>query len=198
VTDEVSGPVPDDARPDTGDGTDSPALLSTEPDGDVDGAATEAGAGHGVRTFGPLTYVGLAIWGLFLGVLGVGLAAVRTQVNGSFIPWGVALMLVALPVSARAAAWFVGARSGAVAVGLAWVVPTILFSSTNPGGDVLLPDLTRTYVYLIGGAVLVLVACIWPLPRGARAFVREGVVPQRLVAAETPAAGSEDLGGLQG
>ena len=198
MTDEVSGPVPDDARPDTGDGTDSPALLSTEPDGHADGAATEAGTGHGVRTFGPLTYVGLAIWGLFLGVLGVGLAAVRTQVNGNFIPWGVALMLVALPVSARAAAWFVGARSGAVAVGLAWVVPTILFSSTNPGGDVLLPDLTRTYVYLIGGAVLVLVACIWPLPRGARAFVREGVVPQGLVAAETPAAGSEDLGGLQG
>jgi hypothetical protein len=198
VTDEVSGLGPDDARADTADGADSPAIVPTEPGLAAEDVATDGAAGHGVRTFGPLTYVGLTMWGVFLGVLGVGLAAVRTQVNGNFIPWGVALMLVALPVSARAAAWFVGSRSGAVAVGLAWVVPTILFSSTNPGGDVLLPDLTRTYVYLIGGSVLVLVACIWPLPRGTRAFVREGVVPQVVAAAESPHAGSEDLGGLQG
>jgi hypothetical protein len=104
-------------------------------------------------------------------------------------------MLVALPVCVRAAAWFVGSRTGAVAVALGWVAPTMLLASTNPGGDVLLPDLTRTYVYLIGGAVLVLMASVWPLPRGARALVRG--------AAATPPApeqpvGSGDLEGLQG
>jgi hypothetical protein len=174
VTDEVAGPAPDGAQV-----------------GDVVPGAAE-------RTFGPLTYVGLVVGGLFLGVLGVGLAAVRTQVNGTFVPWGLVLMLVALPVCVRGAAWFVGSRRGAVAVAVAWVLPTIAFASTNPGGDVLLPDLPRTYVYLVGGAALVLLASVWPLPRGLREHVRGSSSGLRAPAPEPARPGSEGLEGLQG
>lgn len=199
MTDEVN-----DARPD--DAEHSNAALATGAavgdeavrDGGVldDSAASDDVVPDApVRSFGPLAYVGLVAGGLFLGVLGVGLAAVRTQVHGNVMPWGLVLMLVALPVCVRAAAWFVGSRTGAVAVALGWVAPTMLLASTNPGGDVLLPDLTRTYVYLIGGGVLVLLASVWPLPRGARALVRGGVATPP--APEQPV-GSGDLDGLQG
>lgn len=199
MTDEVN-----DARPD--DAEHSNAALATGAavsDGAVsDGGVLDDSAASDdvvpdapVRSFGPLAYVGLVAGGLFLGVLGVGLAAVRTQVHGNVVPWGLVLMLVALPVCVRAAAWFVGSRTGAVAVALGWVAPTLLLASTNPGGDVLLPDLTRTYVYLIGGGVLVLLASVWPLPRGARALVRGGVATPP--APEQPV-GSGDLDGLQG
>lgn len=163
---------------------------------DAVASATSVPDAARVRTFGPLTYVGLVVGGVFLGVLGVGLAAVRTQFHGTVVPWGLVLMLVSLPVCVRAAAWFVGSRTGAAAVGLAWAAPTLLFATTNPGGDVLLPDLTRTYVYLLGGAALVLLACVWPLPRGARAFVREGSGHPRGVT--PPAAASAEPEGLQG
>ena len=209
MADEVNGARPDDAGHSSA-ALDSDAAVGEAPVSDEavsdeavidDRVLVDSGVGDdvvpdtAVRTFGPLAYVGLVTGGLFLGVLGVALAAVRTQVHGTFVPWGLVLMLVALPVCVRAAAWFVGSRTGAVAVALGWVAPTMLFASTNPGGDVLLPDLTRTYVYLVGGAVLVLLASVWPLPRGARALVRGGVATPP--APEQPV-GSGDLDGLQG
>jgi hypothetical protein len=171
--------------------------VSADPSVDVP-AFDEVTPHHGVRTFGPLTYVALVVGGLFLGVLGVVLVAVRAPVRGTYVPWGLVLMVVALPVCVRAAAWFVGSRTGALAVALAWVAPTLLFATTNPGGDVLLPDLQRTYVYLVGGSVLTLLACVWPLPSGSRAFVRGGPPPAWIEPAAPVPAESDAPDGLQG
>jgi hypothetical protein len=114
-----------------------------------------------------LTYVALAVGGLLLGVVGAGLSSVRIDVAGVTVPWGLVLVLVALAVGARSAAWLVGSRGGAVAVALGWALPTLVFASLSPGGDVLLPDLPRTYVYLLGGALLAAFVCVVPLPAGA-------------------------------
>ena len=40
----------------------------------------------------------------------------------------------------------------------------------GPGGDVLLPDVPRTWIYLLGTALLLVLAVALPLPRGARAL----------------------------
>ena len=114
-----------------------------------------------------LTYVGLLLAGIVLGLFGAVVMASRISVRGVTVPWGLVLSLVTVLACVRGAAWLVGSRRGAALVGLGWVLPTLAFATTNPGGDILLPDLTRTYVYLIGSAVLVVASVALPLPRGA-------------------------------
>ena len=115
-----------------------------------------------------LTYAGLLLAGIVLGLFGAVVMASRITVRGVVVPWGVVLSLVTVLALVRGAAWLVGSRRGAALVGLGWVLPTLAFATTNPGGDVLLPDLTRTYVYLVGSAVLVV------LVGGAAAAARRG------------------------
>ena len=115
-----------------------------------------------------LTYAGLLVGGLALGLFGTVLAASRTTVHGTTVPWGVVLVLVTVLACVRGGAWLLGSRRGAALVGLGWVLPTLAFATTNPGGDVLLPDEPRTYVYLIGATLLVVLAVALPLPRGTR------------------------------
>ena len=121
-----------------------------------------------------LTYVGLLIGGIVLGLFGAVVMASRITVRGVTVPWGLVLSLVTVLACVRGAAWLVGSRRGAALVGLGWVLPTLAFATTNPGGDILLPDLTRTYVYLIGSAVLVVASVALPLPRGAAQAAADG------------------------
>jgi hypothetical protein len=114
------------------------------------------------------TYLVLVAGGVLLGVIGAGLSAIRIEVAGLTIPWGLVLVVTALGVGARSAAWLVGRRRGAVAVTMGWVVPTLAFAALSPGGDVLLPDLPRTYAYLLGGMLVGSLASTIPLPAGAR------------------------------
>ena len=114
-----------------------------------------------------LTYAGLLLGGVVLGLFGTVLMAARVTVRGTVVPWGLVLSMLAILTCVRGAAWLVGSRRGAALVGLGWVLPTLAFATTNPGGDILLPDLTRTYVYLIGSALLVVASVALPLPRGA-------------------------------
>jgi hypothetical protein len=127
-----------------------------------------------------LTYVVLAVGGLLLGLVGAGLSAVRVTVAGVSIPWGLALTLVALGVGARSAAWLVGRRRAAVAVTVGWMVPTLAFAALSPGGDVLLPDLPRTYAYLLGGVLVSTLASTIPLPPGAREEAEAALVDPAL------------------
>jgi hypothetical protein len=79
-------------------------------------------------------------------------------------------MILALGVVARAAAWALGARTGAALVAAGWALPTAAFVMAGPGGDVLMPDVARTWWYLVGGTVVLVLAISLPLPRGARAL----------------------------
>lgn len=110
------------------------------------------------------SYVGAVVGGVALGALGAVIVSARVVVAGVTVPWGLALMLVAVGVCARGAAWIMGSRRGAAAVGIGWLVPTVVLASTGRGGDVLMPDVPRTYVYLIGGLVLVVLASLLPIP----------------------------------
>jgi hypothetical protein len=111
--------------------------------------------------------VGLVVSGVVLGLVGVGVIALTSTVGSVTLPWGLALAVAGVVTSVRGAAWLVGDRSGAVAVLLGWFVPTLAFSAWNPGGDVVLTDEPRTYVYLLTTFALGLLAATWPLPAGA-------------------------------
>ena len=128
----------------------------------------EFGAAPEGRGPGVMSRVGLFAAGLVIAAVGVAVIASRTLIRGVSVPWGLVVVLVALAVCVRAGAWSIGSRRGAALVGAGWALLTLVFAMVSPGGDVLLPDLPRTYVYLGGGAVLVLVATLWPLPSGAR------------------------------
>ncbi len=114
-----------------------------------------------------LGYGLLFVVGLVAGMFGVALAPLRLQVGGVTLPVGL-LVVVAIPVVARAGAWIMGARLGAGCVAIGWALPTIAFVLAGPGGDVLLPDVPRTWIYLLGTTLLLVLAAAVPLPRGAR------------------------------
>jgi hypothetical protein len=122
---------------------------------------------HSIVTTSVLTYAGLLLGGVVLGLFGTVLMAARVSVRGTVVPWGLILSMLAVLTCVRGAAWLVGSRRGATLVGLGWVLPTLAFATANPGGDILLPDVARTYVYLVGSALFVVLGVVLPLPRGA-------------------------------
>jgi hypothetical protein len=132
--------------------------------GDVEGTdGPEPASPYVVPT--TLAHVLLFVVGVVTALFGVALAPVR--VGGALAPVGLAVVVV-IPVIARAAAWLTGRRLGAGLVAVGWAVPTIAFVLAGPGGDVLLPDVTRTWVYLLATTALLVLAIAVPLPRGAR------------------------------
>lgn len=140
----------------------------------VAGPASVAGRVREAEPSHALTYAGLLAGGIVLGLVGTVLTAARVVVRGVTVPWGLVLVLVAVLACVRGAAWLIGSRRGAALVGLGWVLPTLAFATTNPGGDVLLPDVPRTYAYLGGATLVVVLAVALPLPRGTRELVASG------------------------
>lgn len=123
-----------------------------------------------------LGYGLLFVVGLVTGMFGVALAPIRLQVGSVALPVGL-LVVVIIPVVARAGAWVMGTRLGAGCVAIGWALPTIAFVLAGPGGDVLLPDVTRTWVYLLGTTLLLVLAVAVPLPRGARELAEARSTP---------------------
>ncbi len=113
------------------------------------------------------TLVGLVLGGVVLGLVGGAVSSLRRTIGGIDLPWGVVLALLAVACCVRGAAWLVGTRRGAAAVSIGWIGATIALAALSPGGDVLLPDQPRTYLYLTGGVFVSLLASLWPLPEGA-------------------------------
>ncbi|CAB4925638.1 unannotated protein [freshwater metagenome] len=110
--------------------------------------------------------VGLLLGGLVLGLFSAVVLPAREEVHGVMIPWGAVLVLVGVGVCARAGAWLTATRRGAALVGCGWLVGALAIATVAPGGDVVLPDTMRTSIFLVGGALLAIIATAWPLPAG--------------------------------
>jgi len=113
----------------------------------------------------------MAVLGVILGLVGAVVAAGRTTIGSVVVPWGVALMLVAVVVLVRAIVWQSGSKATGLALMAGWLVATGVVLEWAPGGDVLLPDVTRSWVYVVGCTVLGLVAALLPLPDGLAELV---------------------------
>jgi len=145
--------VPDDLTvPDPVPSAEVPDAVADEAAADPAAPAVDdVAARHDAPQF--VGYALLLVVGLVTGMFGVALAPMRLTVGSVALPVGL-LVVVAIPVIARGGAWVMGARLGAGCVALGWALPTIAFVLAGPGGDVLLPDVPRTWIYLLGTTLL--------------------------------------------
>jgi hypothetical protein len=115
----------------------------------------------------------MAVLGLMLGLVGSVVVAGRTTVGTVTLPWGLVLMLTAVVVLVRAIVWQSGTRATGLALMGGWFAATSAVLVYAPGSDVLLPDLTRSWVYVVGATILGLGAALWPLPAGLADLIAE-------------------------
>ena len=114
----------------------------------------------------PTTIVLMGFLGVLLGLIGSVVSAARTPVGSVMVPWGLVLMAVSLGLAVRAALWSTGSRLTAGVLLGGWFVASAVVLVVAPGGDVLLPDVRRSYWYLGLAFVLGLLALVWRLPEG--------------------------------
>lgn len=112
------------------------------------------------------TVVLMGFLGVLLGLVGSVVSAARLQVGSVTVPWGLVLAALTLGVAVRAVVWSSRTRLPGAVLLAGWVVATSTVLLVSPGGDVLLPGIPRTYVYLGSAFVLGLVALVWRLPDG--------------------------------
>lgn len=143
----------------------------------------------------PTTVVLLGFLGVLLGLVGSVVSAARTPVGSVMVPWGVALVVVALGVAVRAALWSTGSRLTAGMLLVGWCLASATVLVVAPGGDVLLPDVPRSYVYLGSAFVVGLGALVWRLPSGHAELLASdhGSAPHDLGGAVPPTGDAADV-----
>lgn len=103
------------------------------------------------------------VLGLFLGFVGAMLQTWTTSLGGATLPVGAVLVLAATVPVARACAWWVGSRWGAIAFSAGWLGATLMMGTQTPGGDLVLSSGTRQISYLVLGTMLLSAASGFPL-----------------------------------
>ncbi len=94
-------------------------------------------------------------------VLGGFVALIATSVHRQWEPW----LLIAALVVTFSGAVLMRAWSGLIAVGvyaLGWFAVVQVLSLEGPGGDVMLPGQLVSYVWIIGGLVVMGITCFTP------------------------------------
>lgn len=105
--------------------------------------------------------------GFAIGVAGAFIQAQRFILTvGDFvvvIPWGTALMLIAITVLTRLATVAAGTRWAGWLFFTCWLAATVLLSADSPSGDLAISSGARQMVYLFGGIVLGAAAATLPV-----------------------------------
>ena len=118
------------------------------------------------RWFGVVVLLGL---GAVIGLAGSFVQAQRLLFDAPWglvsVPWGLALVWVALVAAVRGGTWAVMTRWGGWAVLLGWLTVTVVMSAESPSGDVALSGGGRQLTYLLGGVIVASAAASLPLPR---------------------------------
>ena len=103
------------------------------------------------------------VMGLFFGFVGAMVQTYTVPLGTVALPVGAILVLAACIPVARACAWWVLSRWGAITFSGGWLGATLMMGSTTPGGDLVLSSGTRQVSYLIVGSMLLSAACGYPL-----------------------------------
>jgi hypothetical protein len=106
--------------------------------------------------------IAVLVGGALIGLFGAPAASLRTTIHGVTIPWGVILVVITLGVCVRGASYWMRSKVAGALVTIGWILVTLAYTALSPGGDVILPDITRTYGYLVGGFVVCLLATWLP------------------------------------
>lgn len=73
------------------------------------------------------------------------------------IPFGAAILAIAVGVACWLAGRAMTTRLGAVLLGIGWLAVTILFATQRPEGDLAVTGTAPGYVYLYGGLMLAMI-----------------------------------------
>ena len=125
----------------------------------------------------------LVLLGLAAGTVGAMLQTFVVWVGDVPLPVGAVATVLVVVLMARAAAWWVRSRWGAIVFSVSWMAATLLMASTTPGGDLVLSNGTRQLAYLVLGAMLLAAASGYPLlpaddaPTGGDALVQSAEPP---------------------
>jgi hypothetical protein len=92
--------------------------------------------------------------GILIGSVGAFLQGARFIAGGVTIPWGMALVLLALVVLVRAAVDLTSSRWGGWILLLAWIAVTVAFAAELPSGDLVISAGGRQMAYLLGGVIV--------------------------------------------
>lgn len=103
------------------------------------------------------------VLGLVAGMIGAMLQTYVLRVGEVVIPVGALAVVVVLLLLARASAWWVGSRRGAILFSVPWLISTLAMATTTPGGDLVINAGARQAVYILGGSMLLAAACGFPL-----------------------------------
>ena len=127
------------------------------------------------------------VLGLFVGFIGAMVQWYAPTVAGRSVPVGAALTLLAVVVLARACAWWVRSRWGAIGFSVGWLAATLMMGTETPGGDLVLSGsgdaaVSRSLVYLLIGTMALSAACGYPL-------LPEDDTPEPLAAVGYPVTG---------
>ena len=105
--------------------------------------------------------------GFAIGVAGAFIQAQRfILVVGDFvvvIPWGTALLLIAITVLTRLATVAAGTRWAGWLFFTCWLAATVLLAADSPSGDLAISSGARQMAYLFGGIVLGAAAATLPV-----------------------------------
>lgn len=111
------------------------------------------------------TYLALVLLGALVGAVGTFLQAARLTLAGQgnlVLPYGIVIALALTAGVCAVGGLAVESRAGALAAGAGWLAVVVLSLSPGPGGDVVLPARTLSYVWLFGGLLLVGMALTAP------------------------------------
>jgi hypothetical protein len=112
----------------------------------------------GTYTFGVLSGVALALYGVFAVPAGPRLGTVLLSL-------GVCLAVVGNVAMALFLRWLAGTRLGATAVLIGWVPTVVLLGTERPEGDLILQATTTGYLFLGLGALAPVVVAVFGQPR---------------------------------
>ena len=101
-----------------------------------------------------LLSIGALLVGLLVGTVGAFLQAARSLVLGVPIPWGTALVLIALIVLVRGAVEVAGNRWAGWSLFAGWLTATVVFASQMPWGALVISGGSRQMAYLVVGVIL--------------------------------------------
>lgn len=111
--------------------------------------------------------VGKTVWlftiGALVGLYCAILQAMRITIGSIVIPLGLVVALACLLPIARAGAWWVGARWGALTIGIGWLAATLAMATRTPWGDLVIDSGGRQVAYLVTGTALLSLAATFPL-----------------------------------
>lgn len=103
----------------------------------------------------------MLVWYLCAGLIGGFVGLVGTVMHRQWMPWILLVALLTVAVAGVLVRAWLGA-GGLIPYGIGWLVIVQVLAAQGPGGDILMPAQPISYVWMIGGMVMVGMAAFAP------------------------------------